>query len=261
MQTREIQGSLWNTSPADWAQYIEPNFKPLYYTALKQLRLNENKMLLDAGCGSGLFLGMALASRASVYGFDAAPGLLQISRKRLPGVTLLLEDLEDIPFNDETFDVVTGFNSFQYAGSFEKALREAKRVVKKGGKIVIGIWGKPEECEVSQVQKAILNLLTRSSANTPNSFALIEEGLVESACETVGLKIVNQLSVACPWKFEDEETLQRGFLSTASCAKAVQLHGQSKVMDAIATSAQPFYYNDHGYFMRNQFSLFVAEKI
>jgi 2-polyprenyl-3-methyl-5-hydroxy-6-metoxy-1,4-benzoquinol methylase len=50
-------------------------------------------MLLDAGCGSGLFLNMASAAGAWITGIDAAPGLLDISKKRLPDTTLLIEDL------------------------------------------------------------------------------------------------------------------------------------------------------------------------
>ena len=46
---------------------------------------------------------------------DAAPGLLEVARKRNPQNNFIEEDLEAMPFNDESFDVVTGFNSFQYA--------------------------------------------------------------------------------------------------------------------------------------------------
>src|SRR5262245_38073156 len=147
MQTKEVQGKLWSSAPDDWAKFLEPTFVPMYQAVLKRVKLDEEKMLLDAGCGSGLFLSMASATGVVVHGIDAAPGLLSISRKRVPEATLLIEDLEEIPFANETFDVVTGFNSFQYAGSFVNALSDARRVTKENGKVIIGIWGREEECD------------------------------------------------------------------------------------------------------------------
>jgi ubiquinone/menaquinone biosynthesis C-methylase UbiE len=44
--------------------------------------------------------------------------------------------MEELPFADGTFDVVTGFNSFQYASSPVAAVKEAKRVARKGGYVV-----------------------------------------------------------------------------------------------------------------------------
>ena len=106
MQTKEVQGKLWSSAPSDWAKYLEPTWIPMYRSVLRQLYLNEEKMLLDAGCGAGLFLSMVIPTGATVHGIDAAPGLLEISKRRLPGVTLMIEDLEAIPFSDETFDYV-----------------------------------------------------------------------------------------------------------------------------------------------------------
>ena len=261
MQTKEIQGRLWSTAPADWAKYLEPTFIPMYQAVLKHLQLDEEKMLLDAGCGSGLFLTMASSTGANIYGIDAAPGLLSISKERLPKVNFLTEDLESIPFSDETFDIVTGFNSFQYAGSFENALREAARVTKKDGKIVVGIWGKEDECDAGSVLKAVSALLPPPPPGTPGPFALSEDGKVESICERVGLKVVTKETVFCPWQFNGIGALQRAFLCTGPCVKAVEMIGEGLVIDAIFQSAEPYSLADSVYFMRNHFTFFITEKI
>ena len=91
----------------------------------------------------GMFSSMAIRRSAQVIGVDAAPGLLQEARRRNPSNNFLEEDLEALPFADDSFDIVAGFNSFQYAGNFENALTEAKRVLKKNGLLVIGIWDMP----------------------------------------------------------------------------------------------------------------------
>jgi SAM-dependent methyltransferase len=261
MRTKEVQGKLWSSAPEDWVKYLEPTFIPMYQAALKWLDLDDDKMLLDAGCGSGLFLSMASTAGAIINGIDAAPGLLEISKKRLPNTTLLIEDLEAMPFGNETFEVVTGFNSFQYAGSFQNALAEAQRVTKKQGKVVLGIWGKEEACEAGSVLQAVANLLPPPPAGTPGPFALSEEGKVEAICQSVGLRVIYKETVFCPWQFSGDEALQQAFLCTAPCAKAAQSVGELKVRKTIIDSAQPYNLADDIYFMRNDFTFFITEKI
>ena len=122
MSTKQVQGKLWSVAPQYWSKYFEPFFLPMYKKTLEQVALDENKLLLDAGCGSGLFSHMAISTGAQVIGVDAAPGLLEVAKERNPQNNFMEEDLEALPFASGSFDVVTGFNSFQYAGSFTNAL-------------------------------------------------------------------------------------------------------------------------------------------
>lgn len=261
MQTKDIQGRLWSTSPLDWVQLLEPSFIPMYQGVLSQIHLNDEQLLLDAGCGSGLFLSMAAPTGVHVHGIDAAEGLLAVAKDRLPGTTLMREDLESLPFIDGTFDVVTGFNSFQYAGSFQAALAEARRVVKWHGKLVIGIWGHPKDCEASTMLSAVTNLLPPPPPGTPGPFALSEEGTIEAICREVGLKVLGKHSVFCPWQFNSTKDLLRAFLCTAHFVKAVQAVGQEAVEAAILSSAQPFAITDEVYYMRNYCNYYITEKI
>ena len=112
MSTKQIQGKLWSTAPQYWSTHFEPFFLPLYKKALEQLALTEDDSLLDAGCGSGMFSHMAISAGAQVIGIDAAPGLIHVARERNPGHNFLEEDLEAMPFSNDFFDYVTGFNSF-----------------------------------------------------------------------------------------------------------------------------------------------------
>ena len=261
MQTREIQGKLWSTAPEDWAKFLEPTFIPMYYAALHELDLDKNSMVLDAGCGSGLFLSMAARSGASTFGIDAAPGLLEIAKKRLPDTPLLIEDLESIPFASNTFDVVTGFNSFQFAGSFQNALAEARRVVKSDGMVVIGIWGREEDFEAGTVLNAVNSLLPPPSPGTPGPYALSENGALEAMCNTIGLKVVLKQTVSCPWQFSGLEEMLAGFMCTAPCVKAAGAVGELRVRKTIARSAEPYRLTDGVYFMRNNFTFYITEKI
>ncbi len=55
--------------------------------------------------------------------------------------------MESLPYEDGSFDVVTGLNAFQFAADPAHALRAAGRVARRGAPLVIATWGRPEQCE------------------------------------------------------------------------------------------------------------------
>jgi SAM-dependent methyltransferase len=260
MSTKQVQGKLWGTAPKNWAKYFEVFFTPMYKKVLQQLSLTEDTLLLDAGCGSGLFSYMAIETGAQVMGIDAASGLLEICRLRNPKNNFLEEDIEQLPFNDNSFDVVAGFNSFQYAGDFEAALREAQRVLRPGGRLVIGIWDKPEESEATNILKAIGSLLPPPPPGTPGPFALSEDGKIESILETIDMKLTYKTKVACPILYYSLADGIKSFMSVGPAAAACNYNDEIKVKETIGKALQAFHLTEDMYHLQNQFKVFIAEK-
>lgn len=100
-------------------------------------------------------------------GIDASAGLVAIARARLPAADIRVGELEELPFTDGTFDVVTGFNSFQYAADRVHGLAEAGRVTKPGGCVVAAVWGAPERCEAGAYLAALGKLMPPPPAGAP----------------------------------------------------------------------------------------------
>ena len=178
----------------------------MYQIALKQLKLSEKDRLLDVGCGSGLFTHLAARTGAEVIGVDLAQGLLDLARLRNPQISFLQEDLETLPFKDNSFDIVAGFNSYQYADSFGKALKEARRVLKAGGRFVIGLWDKSHMSDATNVLKAIGTLLPPPAPGTPGPFALSEDGRMEGEFAVNDLKLIFKTRVSCPFLYSQRCT-------------------------------------------------------
>jgi SAM-dependent methyltransferase len=260
MSTKAVQGKLWSVAPEYWSTYFEPYFLPMYKETLAQLKLSEDVLLLDAGCGSGLFSSMAINAEAQVIGIDAAAGLLEVARRRNPHNNFMEEDLEAMPFADNSFDVVAGFNSFQYAGNFENALLEAKRVLKPGGRLVIGIWDKPEMSETTNVLKAIGSLLPPPPPGTPGPFALSEDGKMEEILNKIGVKLVYKNRVACPFLHHSTAEAIKSLMGTGPAAIAVNHTNKSTVESVITKALQPYLISDDIYFLQNHFLLFIAKK-
>jgi len=260
MSTKQVQGKLWSVAPQYWSKYFEPFFLPMYKKTLEQLALDEHTMLLDAGCGSGLFSHMAISTGAEVIGVDAAPGLLEVARERNPNNNFMEEDLEALPFASDSFDVVVGFNSFQYAGSFTNALSEAKRVLKDGGRAVIGIWDMPEHSDATNILKAISTLLPAPPPGTPGPFALSEDGKIEGICKNLGLKLIFKTKVACPFLYYSEEDAVKSFMGTGPAAAAQNYVNEKTVQRTIAKAMQPYHLTEELYHLQNSFLLFIVEK-
>jgi len=104
------------------------------------MHLPEGKIkILDIGCGNGALLN-ALSSRIeSGVGVDESAKIVERARKRNSQISNLRFELIDgprLPFDDESFDVVTSLMSFRYL-DWDPLLSEIKRVTKPGGKLLI----------------------------------------------------------------------------------------------------------------------------
>ena len=134
-----MQGKLWGAAAQDWIDN-EKFCVPLYEAVFDAVSLGEGTRMLDMGCGAGLGLQMAAGRGAAVTGIDASDGLLGIARQRLPEVDLRQGDVEELPYDDGAFDLVTSFNAVQFAADPVAALAEAKRVAVPGAKVAIVTW-------------------------------------------------------------------------------------------------------------------------
>jgi len=107
-------GPIWGARPEDWAS-IEEQQLPTYEEALRRVDLEPGWSVLDVGCGTGAFLAAAARRGARLSGFDASAALLEVARRRLPAADLRSGDMQQLPYDDGAFDLVTGFNSFFFA--------------------------------------------------------------------------------------------------------------------------------------------------
>ena len=101
--------------------------------------------LLDVASGPGYVAGAAAERGASVFGVDFSPAMTLFARSRYPAIPFTAGDAEDLPFADRSFgSVVTNFGLL-HLGRPEKALAEAHRVLRPGGRVAFTVWAPPEE--------------------------------------------------------------------------------------------------------------------
>lgn len=257
-QTGEVNGVLWGSRAWDWANLQEGQCRPVYEAVLERVGAGPGKLLLDAGCGAGMALAMAAALGARVTGFDASESLLAIARERVPAAMLEQGDLEHLPFADGSFDVVTGFNSFQYAGNPVKALGEARRVAKQGGVVAMMTWGPPEGMPAAALVAALRPLLPAPPPGAPGPFALSDETALRSFAESSGLTPETIFDVESPWRYGSLEDGIRGLGSSGVAARARNATSDEAVDRAHAEALSRFQSGDGGYVVPALFRCMIA---
>jgi SAM-dependent methyltransferase len=135
-KTGKLNGPLWGARARDWSDLQEPMTRRVYDAVFQRLGVGAHTNYLDVGCGSGLAAQLAAEQGAKVSGVDAAENLLAIAQSRVAG-QFRVADLEELPFADKTFDIVTGFNSFRMPVPTAFAQAKCRKV---GGAVVIVIW-------------------------------------------------------------------------------------------------------------------------
>lgn len=238
--TATVNGALWGSSARAWASIQEGQFRAGYEAVLAHCGVGPETAYLDAGCGAGMAAQIADSRGAKVSGFDAAEALLAIARERVPAGDFRVADLEDVPLSSASFDVVAGFNSFQFAGDPVRALTEAKRVAKPGGKVVVMTWGRPEGMEAAGIVAALRPLLPPPPPGAPGPFALSEEAKLRAFAEAAGLTAEDVVDVDSPWSYPDEFTALRGLASSGVAARAAALTGRDAVDAAHRSALAPF---------------------
>lgn len=253
-----VQGKLWGARARDWAEVQEPVQAGLYPPVLDAAGVREGIALLDAGCGTGGAAAIAHERDAKVSGIDAAEPSIEIARARVPGADFRVGELEALPYEDDFFDVVTGFNSFQYAADPVNALREARRVARPGGTVVILTWGRPEHCEIAGLLKALGALMPPPPPGAPGPFALSAPGALEDLAERAGLTPERAAEFSTRWEYPDLETALRAHLSSGPAARAIGVAGEERVAATLREALAPFRTVAGGYALENAWRYLLA---
>lgn len=135
-QTRHFFDSV----AKDWKLLREAQGTESFFELVRS-RIPESACFLELGCGSGVFLDQIVPRTGQTIGVDYSQAMLEQARSTLGAraaqVDLRLGYLEHLPIGDDSVDVALSYMVFHHLPSPPDALRDAARVLKPGGQLMI----------------------------------------------------------------------------------------------------------------------------
>jgi len=127
----------WYESP--YGRYADKLEKELF---LKLVDFEKGQSLLDVGCGTGHFSFWFHDLGFKVVGMDISTEMLKVARSKIKNekIRFIQADAYDLPFPDNSFDLVVFITTLEFLSQPERALCEAFRVSRE--KIFLGVLGK-----------------------------------------------------------------------------------------------------------------------
>ncbi len=149
--------------------------------------------VLDLGCGTGTLAQMCIERGAQVTGVDANSGMLAVAKRNSPSANFLNISLSNLDehLEDESFDIILSTLAFSELTRAERlhVLKQIKRTLKKGGKVLIGDEIIPENLLAKFFYYAFrlpMRLLTWIvTQNTTNAISNFDDDVRQAGMEIV----------------------------------------------------------------------------
>jgi len=153
---------------------------------------------------------------------------------RVPGASFTTADLEEpLPYPEGAFDVVTSFNSVQFATDPVAALKHMSHVTRPGGLISFLVWGPPDKCQSGVIFAELGPLMPPAPPAAPSSVAWSEDGQLEALAARAGLTALTVADVPNPLIYPDLATAVRTQLSSGPARNAIEHSGLPAVRGAL----------------------------
>jgi SAM-dependent methyltransferase len=226
----------WGRRAVDFATLSEPGNCREYVTVHHQLGLDAGDELLDIACGSGLAIELARLRGASCSGIDASARLVAVARDRNPESDIRVGDMNALPWDPASFDVVTSFRGIW--GTTPDAVAEICRVLRPGGRVGMTVWG---HIKVSTGAWALAPFLLAATAKIDNQAAMVSlgrPGAGEQLLESCGFVDIRRSAVPFAWEFADPEAYARALAAMGPAYEAIQNVGEAEFQQSAIALAQ-----------------------
>lgn len=262
-RTEYRQNSLdtWNDLAPVWDEQrdeITASMQPVRDRMLELLDPQEGETMLDIASGAGELSELLAPRVARVICTDFAEGMLSAARRRgeelgLTNVEYRVMDAENMDLEDASVDGAVCRFGYMLMSDPLAALRETRRVLRDGGRVVFAVWAEAARNPWAFVPATVLierGVMARPGPDSPGIFALGDRGKLESVLEAAGLTPSAIEDVQLRDKMEDADALWTDVSTTMGpIAKAISKQPQDEqaaIRAAIEERAEEFR-GDDGY--------------
>ena len=208
---RRVQRYGWDLASRDYEALWQAQLAPARTALLDWAALRPGEAVLDVACGTGLVAlpaAEAVGPAGRVCGIDIAGRMVEAAAagataRGLRHATFARMDAESLALPDASFDVAFCALGLMYVPDPGAAVREMRRVVRPGGRVLVSVWGPRARCGWA----GVFGIVEAEVASDvcPLFFALGERGALARECAAAGLALQREALVATTLRYADTE--------------------------------------------------------
>ncbi len=254
----QIAGEAWEHAAVDWAYRFEPHSRSAIEHVFAATGVEAGVDLLDLACGSGYALGIAEGRGSTTSGIDASAGLIEIAARRAPNAELQTGSMFELPWTDESFDVVTSFNGIW--GGCQPAIDEAFRVLRPGGSIGLTFWGPGKAMDLRDFF-ITLGTTTPGVAEELMDLASIgKPGVCEAMVTSAGFTVTERGGTSAVLEFTDDDDAWQVLRSPGAVLPSLEHVGEDALRSLVLESVTHCRAEDGSYRITNEVTHLIAHK-
>lgn len=247
----ELRG--WEQSATAYERYFTNIALKTSESIKKSIKLSKVSSALDVACGPGHLTARLNEIGGNVVGIDFSESMINIAKSFYPSCRFEVGDAQDLPYAEGVFDaVVINFGILHLAWP-EKAISEAYRVLKRGGRFAMTVWDTPEKSIGFRIINEAINLYGNKEIVPPEGppfFKFADSGVAEKVLQDVEFQDVFIDEISEVWELPDRDALFRAFFEgTARTGGVLRLQTDNileKIRTFCAEKAAFYENNDNG---------------
>lgn len=204
LQTR-VQRYGWDLAADGYEQLWGLQLAGVQQGLAAAAALAPGERVLDLACGTGRVTDLAAAAVGSggrVLGVDLSQRMVDVARRGARSNTDFARmDAQQLALPEASFDVVLCSLGLMYLPDPAQALREAMRVLRPGGRLVLSVWGERSRCGWAPLFEIVDAEV--SSEVCPLFFSLGQRDALARLCESLGLLHVQEQRQTTALHFAD----------------------------------------------------------